>query len=43
MEINSNPKQKQFSMAIDSGEGLGEMETTFSVDKGQNDQPPETC
>ncbi len=39
--FNSNPKQKQFSMAIDSGEGLGEMETSFSMNEESHNQRPE--
>ncbi|WP_320667355.1 glutathione S-transferase [Prochlorococcus sp. MIT 1307] len=40
--VNSNTKQKQFSLAIDSGEGLGEFEMSFSTEQESNSQNPES-
>ena len=39
--FNTNPIQKQFLNSIDSGEGLEEMETSFSHKKQSNNYSPE--
>ena len=39
--FNRNQTQKQFSNSVDSGEGLGEMETSFSQPKQEGSYSPE--
>ncbi len=39
--IDQNPDQQKISKQIDSGEGLGELETTFSSEKLQKEKRPE--
>ncbi len=40
--LNRNSMQEQFSVAVDSGEGLGDMETCFSPEEQSENHSPES-